>query len=234
MVGLAAALLTGCGGQGTDSGAPTKVVGEAAPVPGDSARDMGKKGSASPSSPSRSHGSDGDAVEGGKKFPGAPGSASAGSSGGRGGSGSQGGSGTTGGTGGGGGGSDSCKTSQLDFSTANGVAEGSILVSLQNTGSAACTLKGFPGVDFQSEAGSLNAERDNVAPPTVSVAPGESTRFTLNYPPNDSGGSGVNISSMVVTPPNETQSQTLPISINLAASNSTASGITVGPVGAGE
>ncbi|MGP3975797.1 DUF4232 domain-containing protein [Streptomyces sp. 8N114] len=221
-VGLAAVLLTGCGKEAGASG-PKKVAGEAAPVPGDSPGDISRKKSASPSSSSRSDGGDS------KDDKGPPASSEdndAGSSG-----------ATGGGSGPGAPGLSSCKTSELAFSTSSGMAEGSLLVNLKNVGSATCTLKGFPGADLRSEDGSLNASRGNGAPPTVSVDPGEATRFTLRYPPNDSGGSGVTMTSLVVTPPNETQSRTLPVSINLPVDNPdspTSSRITVSPVGAGQ
>jgi hypothetical protein len=114
------------------------------------------------------------------------------------------------------------------------MAAGSLVVNLKNTGSATCTLQGFPGADLKGEGGSLNAARNNAAAPTVSVDSGEATRFTLNYPPNDSGGSGVTMTSLVVTPPNETQSKTLPVRVNLPVSDRPGPGVTVGPVGAGQ
>ncbi|MFI7241579.1 DUF4232 domain-containing protein [Streptomyces qinglanensis] len=218
-VGLAATLLTGCGEQAAD--APKKVTGEAAPVPGDSSEDTSRKESASPSSSSRAR--DGDSKESEKEKSGSSGkSEGAGSSGGQGGSG--GGAPETG----------ACKTSGLAFSTSPGMAQGTLLVNLENTTATTCTMHGFPGVDLQSAAGSINADRNGLAAPTVRVSPGESTRFTLHYPPNDSGGSGLNVTSLVVTPPDETSSQTLPVSINLPVSDSTESGVTVGPVGAGK
>ncbi|MFE9388673.1 DUF4232 domain-containing protein [Streptomyces sp. NPDC006784] len=219
-VGLAAALLSGCGEQAAD--APKKVAGEAAPVPGDSSEDSSRKESgASPSSSPRTR--DGGGENSGKETSGSSGkSEGAGSSGGQ-------------------GGSDDgapeigpCKTSGLDFSTSPGMARGSLLVNLENITATACTMHGYPGVDLQSAAGTMNAARNGVAAPTVRVSPGESTRFTLHYPPNDSGGSGVDVTGLVVTPPNETSSRTLPISFNLPVSDSAESGVTVGPVGAGK
>lgn len=225
-MGLATFALTGCGEEG--AAGPETVKGDAGPVPGDSSGGSSKKGGAtSPSSPSAAQG--GRSGGGGAVSPGAPGKGGTGSSGTQGGSGNGG-----GGTGGGGGGTGSCKTDQLAFSTSNGMGEGALVVNLRNTGSAACTLKGFPGVDLQGEAGSLNADRTDAAPPSVSVAPGESTHFTLNYPPNNSGGSGATFSSILVTPPNETRSQSVPVTINLPVSDgSTSSRVTVTPVGAG-
>ncbi|UNT00613.1 DUF4232 domain-containing protein [Streptomyces tubbatahanensis] len=220
-VGLAAALLTGCGGEGADASAPKKVNGEAAPAPGDSPGDKSAKKSASPSESSRSE--DGKAGKG-KESTDSPGSGGSGSSGEEEGSGPGEGSSGTG----------PCKTSGLAFSSSPGMGEGTMLVNMRNTGSAACTLHGFPGVDLQTREGSLSANRNNAPAPSVSIEPGEETRFTLHYPPNDTGGSGVTVNSLTVTPPNETASQSVPATINLPVTDGSGPGVTVGPVGAGK
>ncbi|MBO8195535.1 DUF4232 domain-containing protein [Streptomyces oryzae] len=223
--GLAAALLTGCGGEGSETSPPKKVAGEAAPAPADSPGASSTKKSPSPSS---SSGSGGEDAEDDGAQPGSSETGGASSSGGEADSGANGGSGP------GGPGVGPCKTSGLAFSTAHGMAEGSLLVHLRNTGSTTCTLQGFPGVDLTGKDGSLHAGRNNAAPPTVSLSPSEETRFTLNYPVNDTGGSGVTMTGLVVTPPNETQSKTLPVRINLPVTDGTSSSITVSPVGAGK
>ncbi|WP_406164880.1 DUF4232 domain-containing protein [Streptomyces sp. NBC_00996] len=130
--------------------------------------------------------------------------------------------------------SKACQTSQLAFSSSGGMAEGTLIINLKNTGSATCTLKGFPGADLKSKDGTISAIRSKLTPPQVSVKPGEETRFTLHYPSNNSGGSGVTFTSLVVTPPDETHSHTLPVSINVPASDSTGPAITVDPVGTGK
>ncbi|MGW1806822.1 DUF4232 domain-containing protein [Streptomyces sp. NPDC002078] len=127
-----------------------------------------------------------------------------------------------------------CTTSQLAFSTSGGMAEGTLVVNLKNTGSTACTLKGFPGADLKSKDGTVSARRSKLAAPLVSVKPGEETRFTLHYPPNTSGGSGETFTSLVVTPPNETHPRTLPVGINVPVSDGSGSAITVDPVGTGK
>ncbi|WP_405746952.1 DUF4232 domain-containing protein [Streptomyces sp. NBC_01525] len=132
-----------------------------------------------------------------------------------------------------GGASDACKTAQLDFSLSGGMGEGSYLVNLKNTGSAACTLQGFPGVDLKGKDGTISATRSKLTGPKVDVKPGEEARFTLHVPPNTSGGSGVTFTSLIVTPPNETHSHSVPASINLPASDKPAA-ITVDPVGVGK
>ncbi|MFB6671644.1 DUF4232 domain-containing protein [Streptomyces sp. NPDC056390] len=141
---------------------------------------------------------------------------------------------SAGGSTGAGTGTGACQTSQLAFSSSGGMAEGTLIVNLKNTGSATCTLKGFPGADLKGKDGTVSAERSKLAPPSVSVKAGEETRFTLHYPSNDSGGSGVTFTSLVVTPPNETHSHTLPVSINVPVSDGSGAAITVDPVGTGK
>ncbi|MGY0018641.1 DUF4232 domain-containing protein [Streptomyces sp. YJ-C3] len=128
-----------------------------------------------------------------------------------------------------------CKTANLDFDSAHGMGEGTLMVSFKNTGDA-CSLKGFPGVDLKAAngGGSISAGRSGLAAPVVVLKNGEETRFTLHYPRNDSGGSGVNFTSMVVTPPNETHSKTLPVAVNLPVSDKADSSVTVDPVGTGK
>jgi len=130
--------------------------------------------------------------------------------------------------------SDACKTSQIDFSSSPGMGEGTLLVNLKNTGSATCTLQGFPGVDLKSKDGAISADRTKDTPQKVSVKAGAETRFTLSYPPNTSGGTGATFTSLSVTPPGETHSASVPATINIPASDSTASAIRVTPVGAGK
>ncbi|MEV6115476.1 DUF4232 domain-containing protein [Streptomyces sp. NPDC052109] len=132
------------------------------------------------------------------------------------------------------GGAAACTTSHLAFSASGAMAEGELIVNLRNTGSAACTLKGFPGVDLKSKDGSVSAGRSKLAAPLVSLKPGEETRFTLHYPRNTSGGSGETFTSLVVTPPNETHSHTVPVSINVPVSDGSGAVVLVDPVGTGK
>ena len=128
-----------------------------------------------------------------------------------------------------------CKTSNLAFSASHGMAEGDMLVSLKNKGDA-CTLKGFPGVDLKSEQASrpLSAKRSDKAAPVVNLQSGETTRFTLHTPPNNSGGTGAKIDRMVVTPPNETHSKNLSVSIDFPVEEGADQKVFVDPVGTGK
>ncbi|MFC8224195.1 DUF4232 domain-containing protein [Streptomyces sp. NPDC057287] len=126
-----------------------------------------------------------------------------------------------------------CKTSNLAFGTAHGMGEGDLLVSLKNTGDA-CTLKGFPGVDLRSQdaSGPLSAERSGLDAPVVNLANGETTRFTLHYPPAE--GTGAYVSAIEVTPPNETHSKALPVSLRLQIADGADQKVVVDPVGTGK
>ncbi|MEU1485045.1 DUF4232 domain-containing protein [Streptomyces sp. NPDC005752] len=130
---------------------------------------------------------------------------------------------------------DACRTADLAFSSSGGMAEGELLIGLKNTGSASCSMRGFPGLDLKSKDGTVSAERRSGRPaPTVTLAPGENTHFSLYFPPNTSGGSGVTFTSAVVTPPNETHSHRMSLSVNSAADSGSGSRIAVTPVGSGK
>ncbi|WP_327208687.1 DUF4232 domain-containing protein [[Kitasatospora] papulosa] len=126
-----------------------------------------------------------------------------------------------------------CKTANLAFRTAHGMGEGDLLVSLKNTGDA-CTLKGFPGVDLRSQdaSGPLSAERSEVDAPLVHLGNGETTRFTLHYPPAE--GTGAYVSAIEVTPPGETHSKALSVSLRLQVSDGADQKVVVDPVGTGK
>ncbi|MDI3405755.1 DUF4232 domain-containing protein [Streptomyces cavernicola] len=126
-----------------------------------------------------------------------------------------------------------CKTANLDFRTSPGMGEGNLMVILRNTGDT-CTFKGFPGVDLKTEAGTVSAERSDLPAPTVVVKTGEESRFTLHLPRDDSGGSGVDVTAIVVTPPDETHSKTLPVSLNIPVTDGGGRPVTVDPVGTGK
>jgi hypothetical protein len=95
-------------------------------------------------------------------------------------------------------------------------------------------MHGFPGVDLQGRDGTVSAARSTMSVPTVTLSSGQSTHFTLYFPPNNSGGSGVTFTSAVVTPPNETHSHTMSLGINIPAGSNSGPAITVDPVGAGK
>ena len=229
-VAVAAGLsLTACQGGGDDNASSSKGGGEGST----SSQAPGKSGSGGEGGENAGSGEGGsDAGDAGKGDAGKGGSGQGGS--GQGGSDEKAGSGNTG-TQHAGTSSGTCKTSQLAISSRHGMGEGDILVHLENTGAASCTLKGFPGVDLKGKDGTLNATRSDLSAPVVTIKPGDETRFTLHYTPNTSGGSGVTFDRMVVTPPNETHSKTVRTSVNLPVSDgSDSSSVRVDPVGTGK
>ncbi|WP_425830991.1 DUF4232 domain-containing protein [Streptomyces fractus] len=128
-----------------------------------------------------------------------------------------------------------CKTANLAFATAHGMGEGTLIVSMKNTGDA-CSLKGFPGVDLLSQdaSGPLSAKRGDLASPSVVLGNGETTRFTLHYPPNNTGGTGVHVTALHVTPPGETHTKALSVAIDLPVSDGADQKVYVDPVGTGK
>ncbi|GAA3971107.1 DUF4232 domain-containing protein [Streptomyces marokkonensis] len=155
----------------------------------------------------------------------------------------QGGSEQGGGTDAAGGGTDTgaaggkCRTDELEISasdaTIGGDEEGSVAVTFKNGGGRDCALNGYAGVDLKTSAGDLSAERSDQASDPMTLKDGESVSFGIFYPLNDSGGSGVRITDLVVTPPNETKSVTLawPGAGTLPVTDGTGSPVTVGPMG---
>lgn len=127
-----------------------------------------------------------------------------------------------------------CRTADLDFDTSPGMGEGTLLVSLTNTGGDTCSLKGFPGVDLRSQdaSGPLSAKRSDLAAPAVAIGPGEATRFTLHYPQAE--GTGAYVSAIEVTPPNETHSKALSVSLRLQIADGADQKVVVDPVGTGK
>lgn len=130
-----------------------------------------------------------------------------------------------------------CRTDELEFtasdSTIGGDPEGSVAVELKNAGGRDCTLSGHAGVDLETNSGTLSAKRAGEPADTVVVKDGESVFFGINYPINDSGGSGVRITGLLVTPPDETKSVTLdwPGAASLPVTDGSGSSVEVGPIG---
>ncbi|MFF5724486.1 DUF4232 domain-containing protein [[Kitasatospora] papulosa] len=130
---------------------------------------------------------------------------------------------------------DICRTANLSFSSSGGMAEGEVLINLRNTGSSSCSMHGFPGLDLESKEGTVSAGRSSGRTiPTVALAPGEGTNFSLHFPPDTGGGSGVTFTSAMVTPPDETHAHRVPLAVGIPADTGTGSRITVDPVGSGK
>ena len=130
-----------------------------------------------------------------------------------------------------------CRTDELDVtasdSTIDGDTEGSVAVTFTNGGGRDCALTGYAGVDLKTNAGDLSAERTGQEAGRMVLGDGKSVSFTVSYPVNDTGGSGVRITALVVTPPDETKSVTLdwPGAATLPVTDGAGSPVRVGPIG---
>ncbi|MFE6160295.1 DUF4232 domain-containing protein [Streptomyces sp. NPDC056486] len=130
-----------------------------------------------------------------------------------------------------------CRADDLDItaqdSTIDGDPDGSVAVTLTNGSGKECAISGYAGVDLKTKEGSLSAKRTGEQATPGTLKDGESVSFGVNYPLNDTGGSGVTVTSLVVTPPDDTKSVTVewPGAKTLPASDSTVSSVKVGPIG---
>ena len=130
-----------------------------------------------------------------------------------------------------------CKTEHLAFSAASAGVKNEIVVNLKNTGSATCSMHGFAGVQLLGADGlgdkGPDAARTDTTGSTVTIAPGEETRFLLHYIP-DTSGSGKTYTKLAVTPPGETVFDVMDLNglnITIPASAGNAPDVYVDPVG---
>lgn len=194
------------------------AVGQADPSSGSSASAASSSGGGSDSG-----GSD----QGGGKESSAPDSAGSGSGG-----------STSGGTGSG---SDAkggkCTTDGLEIKATDnfidGDPDGTVVVALKNGSGADCVISGFAGVDLKTNSGTISATRKGEPGDPYTLKNGKEIDFYVSYPLNESGGSGVRITGLVVTPPNETKSVTLdwPGRGSLPVTDGSGSPVLVGPIG---
>ncbi|OIK23695.1 DUF4232 domain-containing protein [Streptomyces malaysiense] len=103
---------------------------------------------------------------------------------------------------------------------------------MRNHGGRDCTISGYAGVDLQHRKGSLSAKRSGEKATSAVLRNGQSIAFGIHYPSNDTGGCGVRVTGLLMTPPNETRTVTLkwPDAATLPVTDNTASQVTVGPV----
>ncbi|MFC9262236.1 DUF4232 domain-containing protein [Streptomyces hydrogenans] len=108
---------------------------------------------------------------------------------------------------------DMCRSGVLDATAADNTTDetnGVVTVTFKNFGSADCRINGFPGVDIKTSLGdTLSADRNGEQAVPQILKEGETASFNITFPVNDTGGSGVKLTDMVVTPPNETEPFTL-------------------------
>lgn len=130
-----------------------------------------------------------------------------------------------------------CRTDGLEITAKDnfidGDPDGTVVVELKNRSGGDCSIAGFAGVDLKTNAGSLSATRTGEPADPYILKNGELTAFAIDYPLNESGGSGVRITGLVVTPPDETKSVTLdwPGSGSLPVTDGSGSPVKVGPIG---
>ncbi|MFI6449887.1 DUF4232 domain-containing protein [Kitasatospora sp. NPDC050543] len=130
-----------------------------------------------------------------------------------------------------------CRTADLTITAADrtitGDADNTVVVELKNHSGKDCTLSGFAGVDLKTSAGTLSAKRSGEPVVAGVVRSGKSTYFGISYPANTSGGSGVRVTGLVVTPPDETQAVTLPWpgAGSLPVTDGSGSPVKIGPMG---
>nr|BFD95277.1 DUF4232 domain-containing protein [Kitasatospora sp. Xyl93] len=130
-----------------------------------------------------------------------------------------------------------CRTADLTVTAADrtitGDADNTVVVELKNHSGKDCTLSGYAGVDLKTSAGTVSAKRSGEPVVEGVVVNGKSTYFGISYPANTSGGSGVRVTGLVVTPPDETQSVTLPWpgAGSLPVTEGSGSPVRIGPMG---
>ncbi|WP_055569022.1 DUF4232 domain-containing protein [Streptomyces atriruber] len=104
--------------------------------------------------------------------------------------------------------SDELEVTAVDNST--GKTEGVVTVQFKNGGGRDCTINGYAGVDLKTASGdtlSVNRNGEKAVPGVIKD--GESAAFNITFPVNNSGGSGVRVTKILVTPPNETKTVTI-------------------------
>ncbi|MFI7362004.1 DUF4232 domain-containing protein [Streptomyces sp. NPDC050149] len=130
-----------------------------------------------------------------------------------------------------------CTTDGLEVKAQDGFidgdTDGSVVVGLTNGSGADCVISGFAGVDLKTSAGDISATRKGEPADPYILKNGKEVDFYVSYPLNESGGSGVRITGLVVTPPNETKSVTLawPGNDSLPVTDGSGSSVLVGPIG---
>ncbi|MGW4696767.1 DUF4232 domain-containing protein [Kitasatospora cineracea] len=130
-----------------------------------------------------------------------------------------------------------CRTADLTVTAADRTITGdpanTVVVELKNRSGKDRTISGYAGVDLQTPSGPLSAKRSGEPVVSAVLKSGKSTYFGISHPANNTGGSGLRITGLVATPPDETQPVTLPWpgAGSLPASDTDGAPVKVGPVG---
>jgi hypothetical protein len=130
-----------------------------------------------------------------------------------------------------------CKNINLGFSVAASGTKNEIVVNLKNNGSSTCSMHGFPGVQLIGPDGlgdtGPDAARTDVSGSTVTIGPGEETRFLLDYMPATSGSTKT-YTRLSVTAPNETVGEIVnlnALAITIATPSAASPDVFVYPIG---
>ncbi|MET7869604.1 DUF4232 domain-containing protein [Streptomyces cyaneofuscatus] len=130
-----------------------------------------------------------------------------------------------------------CHTDDLTITASDATIGGdetkTVAVTLLNKSGRECSIKGFAGVNLLSSEGAIPATRRDQKDDGTVLKSGEPTYFGIFYKANESGGSGVKIKGLVVTPPDEKKSVTLtwPGEPSLPVTDSPDPSVEIGPMG---
>lgn len=130
-----------------------------------------------------------------------------------------------------------CHTDDLTITASDATIGGdttkTVAVELLNKSDRECSIKGFAGVNLLSSEGAIPATRRDQKDAGTVLKSGEPTYFGIFYKANESGGSGVRIKGLVVTPPDEKKSVTLkwPGEPSLPVTDSPDPTVEIGPMG---
>ncbi|MFB9640338.1 DUF4232 domain-containing protein [Streptomyces spiralis] len=122
-----------------------------------------------------------------------------------------------------------CKTEDLSFDTQQLEDRKPGLLMIAVESSKPCELYGFAKVVAHSNYGSGPIDKSDEEPVPVEVAPGQTARIDIHYPPNTTGGSGVTYSNLTITPPDNTKSVTVDVGFNVGVDDDNGP-ITVDPI----
>ncbi|MFE9411436.1 DUF4232 domain-containing protein [Streptomyces sp. NPDC006704] len=145
----------------------------------------------------------------------------------------------TGGTGGSGSGAKGGKCTAADLkisatdATVGGDKDRTVAVEFKNVSGRDCSVAGFAGVDLKLAEGTLPAKRTGEPASPYTLKNGKSVYFAVTYPHNATGGSGVRVTGLLVTPPGDTKTVSLPWpgEATLPVTDDTTSQVKVGPIG---
>ncbi|MFD4482025.1 DUF4232 domain-containing protein [Streptomyces sp. NPDC058471] len=110
-----------------------------------------------------------------------------------------------------------CRSGALEITAADtdvdGGPDGMVTVRLTNGGGRDCAISGYADVGLRTGEGPLSARRSGEWSGAWTGADvlrdGESAEFRITYPLDEPGGSGVRVTGLLVTVPDETQAVTL-------------------------